>query len=177
MPYAAARRDFMLGAFPAKLRQCRAQGTHTLHVAQRKPDPVQCLSDQHSELVSIDEISEQEIDATVSPTGIARMVCCGYANRCHKSAKVYIRYMHILYMHIRVTVSAPSHCVAQADLLATAFSEAINRINYKRFLEKEIRQYLLTSTTDLSDDCIIFVAKARQTGAGLPAEMPYRVED
>lgn len=52
----------------------------------------------------------------------------------------------------------------QADLLATAFSEAIERINYKRFLEKEIKQYLRVSTTELSKDCVIFVAEAKQPG-------------
>lgn len=47
----------------------------------------------------------------------------------------------------------------QADLLATAFSESIDRVNYKRFLERQILKYLRSSMTELSDDCVIFVAK------------------
>lgn len=89
---------------------------------------------------------------------------------------VYAHTLHAYTVYVYFTVSAPSHRGAQADLLATAFSEAINRVNYKRFLEKQIREYLLISTTDLSDDCIVFVAKARQPGAGLPAAIPYKLK-
>lgn len=80
IPFTAGRRDLVGGAIPANLRQRRAHVPYKVHVTVRMQAPVQCLSDQQSKLVSIDRISEQEIDATVRPAVIPTMMFCGYAN-------------------------------------------------------------------------------------------------
>lgn len=52
----------------------------------------------------------------------------------------------------------------QAQLLASAFSEASNLRAYQTFLQRRINSYLTDCSTRLRKDCICFVAVAEADG-------------